>query len=61
MYAHLGNRAARMVKIIRNELGEFTGAELAERLAEQVERVAGTAAARTFEKGHLTAGCVRAA
>ena len=51
MYAHLGNRAARMVKIIRNELGEFTGAELAERLAEQVERVAGTAAARTFEKG----------
>ena len=51
LQAKLGNRAERVFSLMQSELGRFSGAELTERLARQVERLAGSAAARTFRDG----------
>ncbi len=49
--AQLGSRAERVFGLMYTELGGFPRAELVERLTPQVERIAGSAAARTFRDG----------
>lgn len=51
LYAQLGGRAERVFALMRRELSGFSRADLIERLARQVERVAGSAAARNFRDG----------
>ena len=46
--AQLGNRGERTFQLMQGELGGFRGAELIGRLTLQVERMAGSAAARNF-------------
>ena len=48
---NLGRRSPRVYQLMRTELGAFSGAELMSRLAWQVERIAGAAAARNFRNG----------
>ena len=48
---NLGKRSPRVYQLMRTELGAFSGAELMSRLTWQVERIAGTVAARNFKNG----------
>lgn len=48
---NLGKRSPRVYQLMHTELGAFSGAELMNRLAWQVERIAGAVAARNFKNG----------
>ena len=51
MRSHLGDRAERMLNLLRSEYATERGHLLVERLGKQLERVAGSAAARGFREG----------
>jgi hypothetical protein len=49
--SHLGDRAERMVRLLRAEYGDESGQRLIDRLSKQMERIAGGAAAKSFREG----------